>query len=174
MSSVYVVCWIFLQTFKTYFCIQANSVDPDQTAPKEAVWSGSLLFAKMTFKITSRWQSRQQLLWLALLRVKFKQTHGLLFQKDFQGLLNAPWDFTAELNYQLKWSDCTEAGTDNNLDQQILNSLVLAGANLPLPGHVHKQFITKTCLFKYTEKLITEKLKIFRQKKIFFIFLLKT
>ena len=31
----YVICWIFLQTFQTYFCIQANSVDPDQTAPKE-------------------------------------------------------------------------------------------------------------------------------------------
>ena len=24
MSSVYVVCWIFLQTFQTCFCIQAN------------------------------------------------------------------------------------------------------------------------------------------------------
>ena len=64
MSSVYVLCWIFLQTFQTYFCIQANSVDPDQTAG--AVWSGSTLFAKMTFKITSRWQSRRQLLWLAV------------------------------------------------------------------------------------------------------------
>ena len=73
MSSVYVVCWIFLQTFQTYFCIQANSVDPDQTAPflevilkvifansvdpdqtapRGAVWSGSTLFAKMTFKMT--------------------------------------------------------------------------------------------------------------------------
>ena len=31
MSSAYVICWIFLQTFQTYFCIQANSVDPDQT-----------------------------------------------------------------------------------------------------------------------------------------------
>ena len=30
MLSVYVVCWIFLQTFQTHFCIQANSVDPDQ------------------------------------------------------------------------------------------------------------------------------------------------
>ena len=50
MSSVYVVYWIFLQTFLTYFCIQANSVDPDQTAPKGAVWSGSTLFAKMTLK----------------------------------------------------------------------------------------------------------------------------
>ena len=35
MSSVYVVCWIFLQTFQTYFCKQANSADPDQIAPKE-------------------------------------------------------------------------------------------------------------------------------------------
>ena len=35
--------------------------------------------------------------------------------------------------------------------------------------------ITKTRLFKYTEKLITEKLKIFRQKiQIFFVLLLKT
>ena len=34
MSSVYVSCWIFLQTFQTYFCIQANSVGPDQTAPR--------------------------------------------------------------------------------------------------------------------------------------------
>ena len=66
MSSVYVVCWIFLQTFQTYFCIQANSVDPVQTAPRGAVWSGSTLFAKMTFKITSRRQSRRLLLWLAV------------------------------------------------------------------------------------------------------------
>ena len=66
MSSVYVVCLIFLQTFQTYFCIQANSVDPDQTAPRGAVWSGSTLFAKMTFKITSRWQSRRQMLWLVV------------------------------------------------------------------------------------------------------------
>ena len=34
MSSGYVVCWIFLQKFQTYFCIKANSVDADQTAPK--------------------------------------------------------------------------------------------------------------------------------------------
>ena len=27
MSSVYVVCWIFLQTFQTHFYVQANSVD---------------------------------------------------------------------------------------------------------------------------------------------------
>ena len=50
MSSVYAVCWISLQTFKTFFYIQANSVDPDQTAPRGTVWSGSTLFAKMTTK----------------------------------------------------------------------------------------------------------------------------
>ena len=43
MSSIYVVCWIFLQTFQTCFCIQANSVDPDQTAPRGAVWFWSTL-----------------------------------------------------------------------------------------------------------------------------------
>ena len=32
MSSVYVVCCIFLKTYKIYFCIQTNSVDPDQSA----------------------------------------------------------------------------------------------------------------------------------------------
>ena len=37
---------IFLQTFQTYFCIMANSMDPDQTA--------SYCLQKMTFKITSR------------------------------------------------------------------------------------------------------------------------
>ena len=36
MLLVY-VCWIFLQTFQTYFCIQANSVDPDQT-PSSLIW----------------------------------------------------------------------------------------------------------------------------------------
>ena len=32
MSFVYVVCCVFLQTFQTCFCIQANNVDPDQIA----------------------------------------------------------------------------------------------------------------------------------------------
>ena len=37
MSSIYAICWIFLQTFQTYFCIQANSVYLDQTAPVHTV-----------------------------------------------------------------------------------------------------------------------------------------
>ena len=58
---------IFWKLFKSIFAYR-QSVDPDQTAPKQggAVWSGSTLFAEMTFKITSRWESRRQLLWLAV------------------------------------------------------------------------------------------------------------
>ena len=55
-----------LANVSNLFFIQANSVDPDQTAPRGAVWSGSTLFEKNTFEITSRWQSRRQLLWLAV------------------------------------------------------------------------------------------------------------
>ena len=65
MSSVYVVCWIFLQTFQTYFCIQANSVDPDQTA-LGAVWSGSTLFSEMTLKSQADDKADDKLLWLAV------------------------------------------------------------------------------------------------------------
>ena len=50
MSSVYVVCWIFLQTFLTYICIRANSVDPDQTAPKEAASLGPHCLQKWLIK----------------------------------------------------------------------------------------------------------------------------
>ena len=55
-----------LANFSKPFFAYWQTVDPDQTAPKGAVWSGSTLFAEMTFKITSRRQSRLQLLWLAL------------------------------------------------------------------------------------------------------------
>ena len=37
-ASENVVCCIFLQTIQTYFCIQANSVDPDQTARSSLIW----------------------------------------------------------------------------------------------------------------------------------------
>ena len=50
MLSVYVVCWIFLQTFQAYFCIQANSVDRDQTAPKGAVDLGPHCLQKWLLK----------------------------------------------------------------------------------------------------------------------------
>ena len=74
MPSAYVVCWIFLQTFQTYFCIQANSVDPDQTAPKGTVWSGSTLFAKMTFKIHKQMTKQTTIDVTGALRVKVPVT----------------------------------------------------------------------------------------------------
>ena len=54
MLSVYVVCWVFLQTFQTYFCIQANSMDPDQTAPR-----GSLIWVHIVCK--NDFQSHKQM-----------------------------------------------------------------------------------------------------------------
>ena len=50
MLSVYVVCWIFLQTFQTYFCIQTNSVDPDQTALSPHCLQKWLLKSKADYK----------------------------------------------------------------------------------------------------------------------------
>ena len=55
-----------LANFSNLFLHTGKQCGPDQTAPRGAVWSGSTPFAKMTFKITSRWQSRRQLLWLAV------------------------------------------------------------------------------------------------------------
>ena len=34
MLSVCVVCWIFLQSFQTYFCIQANRVEQSDLGPR--------------------------------------------------------------------------------------------------------------------------------------------
>ena len=70
MSSLYVVCWIVLQTFLTYFCQQANSVDPDQIAPRGAVWSGSTLFAKNDFKNHKQMRKQTTIVVLGSLNVK--------------------------------------------------------------------------------------------------------
>ena len=48
MSSAEYSC----KLFQTQYCIQANRVDPDQTAPRGAIWSGSTLFEKMQTLIT--------------------------------------------------------------------------------------------------------------------------
>ena len=71
MSSVYVVCWVFLQTFQTYFCMQANSVDPDQTAPRGVVWSGSTLFAKNDFLNHKQMTKQTTIVMMGSLRVNY-------------------------------------------------------------------------------------------------------
>ena len=45
MSSAEVVCCKELPNITDELGIEANSVDPEQTAPIRAVWSGSTLFA---------------------------------------------------------------------------------------------------------------------------------
>ena len=44
-SPAYYVCCIFLNAFQNTYIMEANPMNPDQTAPQGAVWSGSLLFA---------------------------------------------------------------------------------------------------------------------------------
>ena len=45
MSSAEVVCCKCLPNIIEELSIEANSLDPEQTAPIGAVWSGSTLFA---------------------------------------------------------------------------------------------------------------------------------
>ena len=45
MSSVEVVCCKYLPSITDELSREANSVNPEQTAPIGAVWSGSTLFA---------------------------------------------------------------------------------------------------------------------------------
>ena len=45
MSSAEVVCCKYLPSITHELSLEANSVDPEQTAPIGAVWSGSTLFA---------------------------------------------------------------------------------------------------------------------------------
>ena len=45
MPSAEVICCKYLPNITDLLSIEANSVDPEQTAPKGAVWSGSTLFA---------------------------------------------------------------------------------------------------------------------------------
>ena len=45
MLSTQVVCCNLLPYITDELSIEANSVDPEQTAPIGAVWSGSTLFA---------------------------------------------------------------------------------------------------------------------------------
>ena len=77
---------LFIKLFEHAVCIYANNMDPDQTAPKGAVWYGSTLFATMTFKVTSRRQRGLQFAVFGILRVKKDQfqlcTTGPLTQSD--------------------------------------------------------------------------------------------
>ena len=46
MSSAYYLCCKYSDALQTNFIMEANTMNPDQIAPKGAVWSGSILFTK--------------------------------------------------------------------------------------------------------------------------------
>ena len=77
MSSVYVICWIFLQTFQNYFCIQANNVDPDQTAPS-LIWVHTV--CKNDFK-NQKQMAKQTIVVIGSLRVKYASLCSCVGQK---------------------------------------------------------------------------------------------
>ena len=62
MSSAEYSC----KLFKPKFAYRQTVWTQIRLLLKGAVWSGSTLFATVTFKVTSRRQSRRQLLWLPL------------------------------------------------------------------------------------------------------------
>ena len=63
MSSAEVVCCKYLPSSTDELSIEANSVDPEQTAPIGAVWSGATLFCHRGFlDISADEESRRLLL----------------------------------------------------------------------------------------------------------------
>ena len=90
MSSVYVVCWTFLQTFQTYFCKQANCVDPDQTAPKGAIWSGSTLVCRNDFLSNRQKTKQMKIVVTGALRVKHTKHHKQM-SAYWEGILWKKW-----------------------------------------------------------------------------------
>ena len=68
MSSAEVVCCKYLHNITDELSIEANSVDPEQTAPIGAVWSGSTLFA-IGARDFSRWEKQMTFVVIGALRV---------------------------------------------------------------------------------------------------------
>ena len=46
-------CYVYSNEIQTNFFMDANTMNPDQTAPKGAVWSGVILFAISANKLIS-------------------------------------------------------------------------------------------------------------------------
>ena len=72
MSSVYVVCWIFLQTSQTYFCIQANSVDPDERS--SLIWVYTI--CNNDFQSNRQKTKQMTVVMFGILRIKWSLETG--------------------------------------------------------------------------------------------------
>ena len=69
---------IFMQLFLKILSGMANSVDPDQTAPSGAVWSGSALFAYVILSDTLVFKILGHLLYINTFKLKLQQ-HQMAF-----------------------------------------------------------------------------------------------
>ena len=87
MSSAYFVSYINSYAGKKTFTSEANTMNPDQTAPKGAVWSWFMLFAiYATLKDSETWLKRP---------LKIRQNKGL---KDWLSI-NAGQKYCRILQY---------------------------------------------------------------------------
>ena len=70
MSSAGVVCCKWLPYITDELSIEANSEDPEQTAPIGAVWSGSTLFAIEASSTVQQTRKKTTVVAIGTLRVK--------------------------------------------------------------------------------------------------------
>ena len=118
MPSVYVVCWIFLQTFQTYFCILANSVDPDQTAPT-LIWVHTVY--KNDFKSHKQMTKQTTIVVIGSLRVKM--TFSNIFYYFSEKIkLDSSYEFSAR---QTIHTNCKAIFTQKNKKKRRMSSAAL-------------------------------------------------
>ena len=70
MPPASIVCYTYLLTLLTNVIIEANIVNPDQTAPKRAVSSGFTLFVEEAPKIIQHATKQMSFVVIGTLRVK--------------------------------------------------------------------------------------------------------
>ena len=118
MSSAEVVCCKYLPKITDEFCLKANNVDHEQTAPTEAVWSGSTLFphclSYRLLKHSSRRKKQATFVAIGALRDKISS-----FVRIFKAHFKRKWDVlpTAACwclvfpvkEQQRPWSNCAAA-----------------------------------------------------------------
>ena len=91
---------------ETTFIIEANTMNPDQTAPKGAVWSGSLLFAILATKVHIK-------------QMRMQTTTVVLDGKgDEKELSEVSW-ITLPLHIKIKWISSSQNVYVYDLDHKV-------------------------------------------------------
>ena len=84
ISSAEVACCKQLPNITDEFSIEANSVDPEQTAPIGAVWSGFTLFAIEASEHCSGQEKQTTFVAIGALRVNPFHSDGLSYTHRFR------------------------------------------------------------------------------------------